>query len=138
MAQIATGSGIRITNKTTQDFLSEEWSKKLSELIDMSDSKYAIKGGFICLKEDIEPPFISTYTLPELLYKLGEYVEIDTKWCDLKFCKDAPFYCFYYHNRDSNEDMLGEFFDYPIESAAYLLLQCVKKKVGYVKDVSSK
>ena len=90
--------GIRITNKTTQDFLSEEWSKKLSELIDMSDSKYAIKGGFICLKEDIEPPFTSTYTLPELLYKLGEYVEIDTKWCDLKFCKDAPFYCFYYRS----------------------------------------
>ena len=83
---------IKLTKKTAQDFLSEEWCDRLSEYIEMDDAKYVIKGNYIFLKEEVTPPY--TYTLSELLYKLGEYLTIKDIECSLNFVKDAPILLF--------------------------------------------
>ncbi|MGM9531323.1 hypothetical protein [Intestinibacter sp.] len=127
---------IKLTNKTAQDFLNEEWSDKLSEYIEMNDAKYVIKDGYIFLKEEITPPYRYTYTLSELLYKLAEYYTGNNNSFFLSFIKDAPYYCFYY--KGDKKDSIGQFHEYPIESAAHLLIECVKNNIAYAKDISSK
>lgn len=127
---------IKLTKKTAQDFLSEEWCDRLSEYIEMDDAKYVIKDNYIFLKEEVILPYTYTYTLSELLYKLEEYLTIKDIECSLNFVKDAPFYCFYY--KGGNKNLLGNFFEYPIESAAFLLLECAKQNISYVKDISDK
>lgn len=127
---------IKLTKKTAQDFLNEEWCDRLSEYIEMDDAKYVIKDGYIFLKEEVTPPYTYTYTLSELLYKLGEYHVINDTRCFLSFVKDAPYYCFYY--KGDSKDILGTFFEYPIESAAFLLLKCAKQNISYIKDMSNK
>ena len=141
---------IELNEKTQQDFLNREWVKRLLDAgVDMSDAKYYIITGiisgidYILAKEDI-PNYhyrglpSPTYTVSELLYKLHEWIypKIDgEKYAGgLKFCKDAPFYIFYYHleNEDKtkwNEDFIAEF-EYPIESLAGLLIQCHTKDIG--------
>lgn len=94
---------------------------------------------------------IPTYTVSELLYKLHEWIypTIDGKRFSggLTFIKDAPFYMFYYNLHSENydprklsneqpdewdESFMGQC-EYPIESLAYLLIQCHKRDIG-IKD----
>ena len=144
---------IELNKKTQQDFLNREWVQRLLDAgVDMSDAKYRIitvsKTGidYIILstrlheREDWLDKItdnIPTYTVSELLYKLHEWIypTIDGEKYSggLKFCKDAPFYIFYYHLENEykkwNEDFRAEF-EYPIESLAGLLIQCHTKDIG--------
>ena len=100
---------------------------------------------------------VPTYTVSELLYKLHEYVypEIDGEKYSgrLSFCKDAPFYMWYYHLEtkdydpqlsmgNRNESYLFAEAEYPIVSLASLLIQCHKKDIGMKNkdtgDISNK
>ena len=100
---------------------------------------------------------VPTYTVSELLYKLHEWIypTIDGKQFSggLKFCKDAPFYMFYYalktkdydpqlQQGEYNENYIYAEFEYPIESLAMLLIQCHKKDIGIKRkdtgDISDK
>jgi len=150
---------IELNNKTKQDFLNREWVQRLLDAgVDMSDAKYCIckhidstelKGDYVYLREDEHNNcytinVIPTYTVSELLYKLHEYIypEIEgNKYAGgLKFCKDAPFYIFYYDLKKTEpytdeefrkkEDYIYAEFEYPIESLASLLIQCHKKDIG--------
>ena len=151
---------IELNFKTQQDFLNREWVQKLLDAgVDMSDAYYGIgrdkmhgnrdKIFFLHMwgLEDTEnfTDKIPTYTVSELLYKLHEYIypTIDGKQFSggLKFCKDAPFYMFYYalktkdydpqlQQGEYNEDYIYAEFEYPIESLASLLIQCHKKDIG--------
>ena len=150
---------IELNSKTQQDFLNREWVQKLLDAgVDMSDAYYGIgrdtmhgnrdKIFFIHMwgLEDTESFIdkIPTYTISELLYKLHEYIypEIEgNKYAGgLKFCKDAPFYIFYYDLKKTEpyideefkkkEDYIYAEFEYPIESLASLLIQCHKKDIG--------
>lgn len=117
----------------TQNFLSPEWSEKLiASGIDMSDSKYVIveilgKNYVVPKDEQMEGEFsfIPTYTLSELLYKLPE---MHPDFGCLKFYKDAPFYNFKY------VDIYGFPKEYPIDSAAGLLLWCSKNCPDYITE----
>ena len=163
---------IELNPKTQQDFLNREWVQKLLDAgVDMSDAKYYIARRQIPDRvEDIVfygPPSITTislyacviptYTVSELLYKLHEWIypTIDGKKFSggLKFCKDAPFYMFYYalktkdydpqlQQGEYNEDYIYAEFEYPIESLASLLIQCHKKDIGIKRkdtgDISGK
>ena len=132
---------IKFTDKIKQDFLPIEWVKKLQDAgIEMIDSKYFIlvkdNSEYIITKEEITEgsKYYPTYTLSELLYKLPEYV--DEGFGALDFWKDAPFYgwCF---KEDKNSQ--NNYSEYPIYSAASLLIYCAKnEKLWYVKDVSDK
>ena len=147
---------IELNKKTQQDFLNREWAQRLLDAgVDMSDAKYALyrrkdatsdivvyQGTYFAddryyngIKvENIVP----TYTVSELLYKLHEYVypTIDGIQYSggLKFCKDAPFYMWYYDLTDEdfkeNQEYLYAEAEYPIESLAMLLIQCHKKDIG--------
>ena len=158
---------IELNEKTQQDFLNREWVNKLLDAgVDMSDAKYSIvhvkefnidvvtynKPSEIV--EDQNP--IPTYTVSELLYKLHEWIslEINNKEYSggLTLIKDAPFYLFYYNLRTGNYDRsksskdqpdewnesLFACSEYPIESLASLLIQCHKREIGSVKDISDK
>lgn len=148
---------IELNYKTRQDFLDREWVQRLLDAgVDMNDAKYVIVhnkaidrdeisfgspgDSFSHLYENVVP----TYTLSELLYKLNEYpfiFEMEEACAPLSFCKDAPFYGWYYAFKDKNGNSvctLESFFEHPIESAAGLLLQCIKNKIPYVKDISDK
>ena len=145
---------IELNKKTQQDFLNREWVQKLLDAgVDMSDAKYCIvdvRGtDVVCYNKpkdivDDQKP-VPTYTVSELLYKLHEWIypTIDGKQFSggLKFCKDAPFYMFYYalktkdydpqlQQGEYNEDYIYAEFEYPIESLASLLIQCHKKDIG--------
>ena len=158
---------IELNEKTQQDFLNREWANKLLDAgVDMSDAKYSIvyvkefnidvvtynKPSEIV--EDQNP--VPTYTVSELLYKLHEWVSLEINGKEysgmLKFVKDAPFYLFYYGLVSKNydprkfsqdqpdewdESLIGES-EYPIESLASLLIQCHKREIGSVKDISNK
>lgn len=154
---------IELNKKTQQDFLNREWVQKLLDAgVDMSDAKYkliqVVWGNpkiYITMAniqheklkyKDICP----TYTVSELLYKLHEWIypTIDGKKYSggLQFFKDAPFYVFYYglkyKESDTvtliNSDYICSEFEYPIESLAYVLLQCHQKDIGMkMKDVGS-
>lgn len=146
---------IELNSKTQQDFLNREWTEKLLEVgVDMSDAKYFICSNFsndapqdyIALKSSYpnwnDPKLfnnpVPTYTLSELLLKLNEWSykkEEPESSGGLTFFKDAPFYCFYYKEWSETQDTISE---YPLYAAANLLLWCMKKGVGYVKDVSDK
>ena len=152
---------IELNKKTQQDFLNREWVQRLLDAgVDMSDAKYRIitvtKTGmdYIILstrlheREDWLDKItdnIPTYTVSELLYKLHEWIypTIDGKQFSggLKFCKDVPFYMFYYalktkdydpqlQQGEYNENYIYAEFEYPIESLASLLIQCHKKDIG--------
>ena len=147
---------IRLDKKTKQDFLSRELAGRLAEVgIDMTiDAKYYIgkditATDFIVMKDELEfrdlMDVVPTYTLAELLYKLNEYpyIEEGKLSASLSFCKDAPFYIWYYPFKDENGtrvkgktvEMISE---YPIESAARLLIYCAKNEIPYVRDISTK
>ena len=167
---------IELNNKTQQDFLNREWVQRLLDAgVDMSDAKYEIlktvdtSQEFInyCGKYDPDcgkyingievRDKLPTYTVSELLYKLHEYIypEIDGEKYSgsLKFCKDAPFYIWYYALKTKdydpqlqqgkyNEDYIYAEFEYPIEGLASLLIQCHKKDIGIPRkdtgDISDK
>jgi hypothetical protein len=152
---------IELNKKTQQDFLNRKWAQKLIDAgIDMSDAKYIIAKDKLSMNDD-EPDLTDyiwykdstaevydicpTYTTAELLYKLHEWIypTIDGKQFSggLKFCKDAPFYMFYYalktkdydpqlQQGEYNENYIYAEFEYPIESLASLLIQCHKKDIG--------
>lgn len=144
---------IELNYKTQQDFLNREWVQRLLDAgVDMSDAKYCIgrtfKGDYIAYKagayNETLQDIIPTYTVSELLYKLHEYIYPEIKGNKyaggLKFCKDAPFYIFYYDLKKTEpytdeefrkkEDYIYAEFEYPIESLASLLVQCHKKDIG--------
>lgn len=145
---------IELNSKTQQDFLNKEWVQKLLDAeVDMSDAKYRIVHSngkdFITTKDWTDKWVLHkccpTYTVSELLYKLHEWIYpiIDGEEYSggLKFCKDAPFYIFYYalktkeydpqlQQGNYKEDYIYAEFEYPIESLASLLIQCHKKDIG--------
>ena len=158
---------IELNKKTQQDFLNREWVQRLLDAgVDMSDAKYGIdidqmndNRDVIVLLEDCPVGYevIPTYTVSELLYKLHEYIypTIDGEKYSgpLKFCKDAPFYIWYYALKTKdydpqlqqdgyNEDYIYAEFEYPIEGLASLLIQCHKKDIGIERkdtgDISGK
>lgn len=161
---------IELNSKTQQDFLNREWVQKLLDAgVDMYlDAKYMlyVDGDLSVWIIERQPKhtyayckprnILPTYTVSELLYKLHEYIypEIDgNKYAGgLKFCKDAPFYIWYYDLRKTEpytdedfkkkEDYIYAEFEYPIESLASLLIQCHKKDIGIERkdtgDISDK
>ena len=156
---------IELNEKTQQDFLNREWVNKLLDAgVDMSDAKYSIgrtfRGDYVAYKagayNETLQDIIPTYTVSELLYKLHEWInlEINNKEYSggLTLIKDAPFYLFYYNLRTENYDRsksskeqpdewnesLFACSEYPIESLASLLIQCHKREIGSVKDISDK
>ena len=134
----------------------------------MSDAKYLIVNKHSDHKDyivytqdmpiDVEYDIVTqTYTVSELLYKLHEYIypTIDGEKYSggLKFCKDAPFYIWYYALKTKDYDpqlQQGKYdehyiyaeFEYPIEGLASLLIQCHKKDIGIkakdTGDISNK
>lgn len=135
---------IKFTEKIKQDFLPIEWVKRLQDAdIELVDSKYFIiqRDGeeYIEIKENLPSgdesiSITPTYTLPEILYKLPEYV--DDNFGALEFWKDAPFYGWCFKNDKDSQNIYSE---YPLYSAAFLLIYCAKnKKLWYVKDISDK
>ena len=173
---------IELNKKTQQDFLNRKWVQKLLDAgVDMSDAKYHIchisignneYKDYVTHKDSlydiitninlsIDTSFclydeFPTYTVSELLYKLHEWIypTIDGKQFSggLKFCKDAPFYIFYYalktkdyvpnESGEYNEEYIYAEAEYPIESLAMLLIQCHKKDIGIktkdTGDISNK
>lgn len=144
---------IELNNKTRQDFLDREWCKRFVDAgVDMSDAKYFITNidnkDWVCYNETahVDCESIPTYSFAELLYKLHEWpYDVNIKSTDttgngnsegLSFFKDAPFYFFYYRNWPETQEA-GES-EYPIYSAASLLLWCMKNGIGCVDDVSDK
>ena len=154
---------IELNSKTQQDFLNREWVQRLLNAgVDMSDAKYCLLNipvdsvykDYIDLNDfqSVDEEWrkrallkIPTYTVSELLYKLHEYIYpiIDGEEYSggLKFCKDAPFYIFYYalktkeydpqlQQGNYKEDYIYAEFEYPIESLASLLIQCHQKDIG--------
>lgn len=107
-------------------------------------------------KPELNYLVIPTYTLSELLYKLHEWIypEDESLHMDapLSFMKDAPFYGFYYTTyqrvngkrvriygvEDPFRTSQDCYREYPIESAAALLLWCIENKQGYIKNVKDK
>lgn len=135
---------IKFTEKIKQDFLPIEWVKRLQDAdIELVDSKYFIiqRDGeeYIEIKENLPSgdesiSITPTYTLPEILYKLPEYV--DDNFGALEFWKDAPFYGGCFKNDKDSQNIYSE---YPLYSASFLLIYCAKnKKLWYVKDISDK
>lgn len=132
---------IKFTEKIKQDFLPIEWVKRLQDAgIELIDSKYFIiqKDGeeYIEIKENLpsEGSITPTYTLSEILYKLPEYV--DDNFGSLEFWKDAPFYGWCFKKDRDSQNIYSE---YPLYSAASLLIYCAKnEKLWYVKDISDK
>ena len=135
---------IKFTEKIKQDFLPIEWVKRLQDAdIELVDSKYFIiqRDGeeYIEIKENLPSgdesiSITPTYTLPEILYKLPEYV--DDNFGALEFWKDAPFYGWCFKNDKDSQNIYSE---YPLYSAAFLLIYCAKnKKLWYVKDISDR
>ena len=134
---------IELNSKTQQDFLNREWVQKLLDAgVDMSDAKYYIVYDINEQRDYIrfgKQPLtfacthirqIPTYTVSELLYKLHEWIypTIDGEAYSgpLKFCKDAPFYIWYYALKTKDYDpqlQQGKYdenyiyaeFEYPIE-----------------------
>lgn len=136
---------IRLTNKTQQDFLNKQWVEKLMEAnVPMQDNKYwlvEIDGTtYIGVEEDktiaeekgykVYP----TYSFAELLYKLDEW---HPKYKGLILWKDAPFYFSQYKDAPDNTKYVC-YSEYPIYSAAQLLINCVKDSFGCVEDISNK
>lgn len=138
------------TKKDEHTLLSPAWCKRLQDAgVKLGDGRYviyrnALKSSegrdrlYIGVKEDmykfpLATDIIPTYTLPELLYKLSEYI---TDMGALAFVKDAPFYIFHY-GEGKDTDIIGED-ETPIVSAARLLLQCAEKNLPYVGDISNK
>lgn len=159
---------IELNKKTQQDFLNREWVQKLLDAgVDMSDAKYGLihdpyfhSDSVYCFNEGVKSKYyingrmvtdiLPTYTMSELLYKLHEYIypTIDGLQYSggLKFCKDAPFYIWYYDLHHENklntnnikEDYIYAEAEYPIESLAALLVQCHQKDIGLVnKDTGN-
>ena len=147
---------IRLDNKTKQEFLSPERMQKLIELgVDTSDSKFCIIQANIDplnlfvvyktnfgLESQINNPkdysFVcDTYTLPELLLKVPEWVGKDG-YKGITFFKDAPFYGFYYKAENSKENGDAPYAEYPLIAGYNTLVWCIKNGYGYVRDISDK
>lgn len=141
---------ILYTDKTKQDFVPIELCKKMKEVgVPMKDAKYFICGpidstpgryGIFSLEElsvsSIRyPEEYPTYTLTELLYKLPEwhpeYKALKLMW------KDAPFYWAQFEQAPDASPFCC-YSEYPIVSAAWLLINCVKEGFGCVTDISGK
>lgn len=120
-----------------QNFLEKDLVIEMLESgISMNDSRYVIleKDGQFWVEErneQVEGEFdciLPTYTMTELLYKLPEWID-----GPLKFVKDAPFYCFWYDNGET--EIVSE---YPIRSAAKLLIRTMKEGKGYNINIEGK
>lgn len=155
---------IKLNKKTQQDFLNREWVQKLLDVgVDMSDAKYALyrlqdstedfvvyQGKFFANDKYYNgirvEMIVPTYTVSELLYKLHEWIypNIDgiQYFGGLSFCKDAPFYIWYYNLKTSHFEEDGKETplvkcnylctnaEYPIESLAELLIKCHTHNIG--------
>ena len=147
---------IKLDNVTMHDFLNRKIVQELLNVgVDMSDATYCISdiGGedYILYGKvsDVSPEHnpVPTYTIAQLHFKLHEHIYPTIDGVDysggLRYVKDAPFYIFYYdlkHDiKDENGNILktlkkSEYIsaegESPIESLAYLLIQCHKKGTG--------
>lgn len=136
-------------------------TKQTSILIREGKKPKAFKADFIITKahyegcaqtqrEMVYENVMPTYTTAELLYKLHEWIYPTIDGVEysggIGFVKDAPFYIFYYdvEPRESKDgdnktrEYMSASFEYPIESLAGVLIQCMKKGIGCVKDISDK
>lgn len=141
---------IRLDFKTEQDFLNKEWIEKMIEAnVPMKDNKYwlvVIDGTTYVGVEDDKVmaeekgyPVYPTYSFAELFYKLIEW-HPKYKGLILKgpiMWKDAPFYFSQYEDAPDESPFVC-YSEYPIYSAAQLLINCAKDKFGCVTDVSNK
>ena len=146
---------IELNDITKHDFLNRYFVASLLDAgVDMSDATYFIvhevylDKDFVVLGKPREEDaykfndIIPTYTISQLHFKLHEWIypPIDGKeyYGGLSYYKDAPFYIFYYelkHTQENGEVLTdNEYFsaegETPIESLAYLLIQCHKKDIG--------
>lgn len=145
---------IELNNITMHDFLNRKLVKELLDAgVDMTDATYFIvheiyqNKDFVMLGtpgESDEYKFddiVPTYTISQLHFKLHEWIFPTINGREysggLQYCKDAPFYCFYYDlTCDKNDDQAKASYyisaegETPIESLAYLLIQCHKKDIG--------
>lgn len=141
---------IRLTEKTQQDFLNKKWVEKMIEAnVPMKDNKYWLVeiDGTTYISDENEKVMAEekgykaypTYSFAELFYKLGEW-HPEYKGLTLKgpiLWKDAPFYFSQYEDAPDESPFLC-YSEYPINSAAQLLINCMKQKFGCVMDVSNK
>lgn len=141
---------IRLNFNTEQDFLSKQWIDKMVEAnVPMKDNKYwlvVIDGTTYVgveddkvMAEDKGYPVYPTYSFAELFYKLIEW-HPKYKGLILKgpiMWKDAPFYFSQYEDAPDESPFVC-YSEYPIYSAAQLLINCAKYKFGVVTDVSNK
>lgn len=150
---------IKLNKKTKQDFLSPERVKQLEELgCYLNDAKYCIirsklepLNQFVIYVDTTQYPYgwkdcvshpenfeyvCNTYTLPELLLKLPEWIGKDG-YKALTFFKDAPFYGFYYNTED-DKDMDSPYAEYPLIAGYNCLLWCIMNNYGYVDYVGDK
>ena len=141
---------ILLDSKTKQEFLSPERMQKLIESgVDTSDSKFCIiesklepLNRFVVYKKFSIPNekdfnFVcNTYTLPELLLKLSEWIGKDD-YKGLTFFKDAPFYGFYYKAEGDKEKDVP-YAEYPLIAGYNALVWCIENGYGYVYDISTK
>ena len=136
---------IRLTYKTQQDFLSKNWVEKMLEAnVPMKDNKYwliEIDGTTYVgvesdknMAEEKGYEVYPTYSFAELYYKLGEW---HPDYKGLILWKDAPFYFSQYKDAP-DESPYTCYSEFPINSAAQLLINCVKEKFGCADDVSDK
>lgn len=141
---------MKVANKKVwQDFLNENLCKELRKNgIDFEDAKYVCIDNQILFKSDVENveervekgEGFYTYTLPELLYKLPEWIEdpnLHPKGSFLSFWKDAPFYIFCYESPNGCS-VSSQVAEYPIEAAAFLLIACMERGIGCIDDIGGK
>jgi len=126
------------------NFLGPSWATKFQEAgISMNDASWWIiedsdtKELYVIGEEELWIPEkkIPTYTLPDLLYKLSEYIYGKDIKGPLEFSKDAPFYTWYYGGDDKNYCGTSE---NPLEAAAELLIKTAKGGLGYIRNIKTK
>lgn len=134
---------IQLTDKTRHDFLDKRWIERFKEAnVPMGDNTYWIVDidGTEYISDDKVLPEQSgfdcypTYTLSQLLYKILEWHD---EYKGFILWKDAPFYFCQYQQADDSSPFVC-YREYPIESAAQLIINCVKEGFGCVKDISVK
>lgn len=159
---------ISLNKITKYDFLDDEKMAHLKELgVDTSDSTYCIieakvepLNKFIASKNTFiksnapdwnEKSWQSevyhwenfnyvcdTYTLPQLLFKLSEWLGNDG-YKGLSFFKDAPFYCFFYdHNEAQKIDDSCVYGEDPLSAAYNLLCWCIEHDYSYIGSIRGK
>ena len=144
-----------ITNrdKVTQFFTTKAEYERAKELgIDMSDSFFIADKNtdtIMCRNQNdaISDEFYPVYTLPEILYKLPEWVA-EPYNNPIQYLKDAPFYGFCLYTKTDEEGTRTQedidariecISEYPIRGAMAMLFECAKNpKLWYSTNIADK